>query len=251
MHAGPYTREFFETELETSYQSAQRIVPLVLALVPARSVLDVGCGTGHFLHVFAEMGVEKIAGLDGAYVPSDKLMIDARHFSSCDLAVGFELHQRFDLVVSLEVAEHLPPTSADLFVDSLVRHADVVLFSAAIPHQGGTGHLNEQWPSYWADHFKCRGYLAYDAIRPAIWADEQVAWWYRQNTLLFAKEEVCRAFPALAGLTPVDGPSLDHIHPMAYDRQVKAMLAASEELAELRSKRRWGKVSKIRSSLFR
>src|SRR5262249_19855369 len=169
---------------------------------PARSVLDVGCGTGHFLRAFREAGVSDLTGVDGDYVPRDQLVIDARQFLARDLAAGFDLRRRYDLVVSLEVAEHLPPAAAESFVDSLVRHGSVVLFSAAIPYQGGTAHLNEQWPSYWADRFAQRGYQAYDPIRPAIWRDDAVAWWYRQNILVFADAQARRTHPALAALHP-------------------------------------------------
>lgn len=198
----PYTAEFFKTALATSYASAQRIVPLVLALVPARAVLDVGCGTGHFLRAFHQAGVSHIAGIDGDYVPRDQLVIDQSRFQPCDLTRGFDLERRYDIVVSLEVAEHLPPASAEPFVESLTRHGSVVVFSAAIPYQGGTNHLNEQWPSYWAELFGRRGYQAYDVIRPAIWRDREVAWWYRQNILLFADAQARSAHPALAVRTP-------------------------------------------------
>jgi 2-polyprenyl-3-methyl-5-hydroxy-6-metoxy-1,4-benzoquinol methylase len=60
-----------------------------------------------------------------------------------------DLEKEFDLVVSLEVAEHLPASAADQFVNTLVKHGKKILFSAAIPGQGGQDHLNEQWPDYW------------------------------------------------------------------------------------------------------
>jgi 2-polyprenyl-3-methyl-5-hydroxy-6-metoxy-1,4-benzoquinol methylase len=229
MSEGPYTREFFETVLEESYQSAQRIVPLILALVPAHSVLDVGCGTGQFLRAFAEAGVDDFIGIDGTYVPLDKLVINPKYFNAHDLAAGFNLRRRFDLVVTLEVAEHLPLSAAESFVDALVRHADVVLFSAAIPFQGGTGHLNEQWPSNWAERFARRGYRAYDAIRPAIWGDKQVAWWYCQNTIVFANEVARARYPGFAAMKPTEGVTLDHVHPANYARSINAMLNAVEE----------------------
>src|SRR5262249_54594815 len=158
MSETPYTPEFFKTALGTSYASAQRIVPLVLALVPARSVLDVGCGTGHFLRAFREAGIADITGLDGDHVPRDQLVIEPHRFLPPNPSHGFDLKRRYHLVVSLEVAEHLPPASAEAFVAALVRHAPAVVFSAAIPFQGGTAHLNEQWQSYWAHLFARHGY---------------------------------------------------------------------------------------------
>jgi hypothetical protein len=62
-----------------------------------------------------------------------------------------------------------------------------VLFSAAIPFQGGTGHVNEQWPNYWADLFRNHDYVAIDCIRRRIWDNESVEWWYAQNCLIYAK----------------------------------------------------------------
>ena len=230
----PYTPEFFKTALGTSYASAQHIVPLALAIVPARSVLDVGCGTGHFLRAFREAGVADIMGIDGDHVPRDQLVIESRHFVPGDLTQGFDLKRRYDLVVSLEVAEHLPPASAETFVTSLVRHASVVVFSAAIPFQGGTAHLNEQWQSYWARLFASHGYQAYDPFRPVIWRDAQVAWWYRQNIMLFADAQARAAHPALAKLTPTPSASLDQVHPENYAAKAQAWHAAMGSLEQLR-----------------
>ena len=211
-----YSDDFFRLKLAGSYASAQRIVPLVLDLVPARSVLDVGCGTGHFLRAFAEAGIDDFLGIDGDYVPRHQLTIEESRFRAVDLAGGFDLGRRFDLAVSLEVAEHLPPASADTFVASLVRHASSILFSAAIPYQGGDGHLNEQWPSYWAERFERHGYRAYDVIRPALWAIPQVEWWYRQNAVLFCDDAGHAASARLAASAPVAAELLDRVHPEAY-----------------------------------
>jgi len=104
------------------------------------------------------------------------------------LRVPIDLGRHFDLVVSLEVAEHIPHASADTFVDSLVRHGDIVLFSAAIPGQGGTFHVNEQWPEYWGKRFKARGYVGIDCVRPLVWEDPSVDYWYAQNVFLFVRD---------------------------------------------------------------
>jgi len=88
--------------------------------------------------------------------------------------------------------------------------SDVVLFSAALPGQGGVGHINEQPLSYWRSLFAKHGYVFYDAIRPQLWNDDRVAYWYRQNTVLAIKSEV----PTPSGLRPIGGGDLvDVVHP--------------------------------------
>jgi hypothetical protein len=164
-----------------------------------------------------ELGVSDIQGVDGDYVPRDRLLIDPAHFDGRDLATPLDFGRRFDLAMSLEVAEHLPDEKADLFVDNLCRHASVVMFSAAIPGQGGTNHINEQWPSYWRKLFAARGYRAYDPFRARIWDEESIEYWYRQNLLLFANAAGIAANPALATVAEAGsaGP-FDLVHPAMF-----------------------------------
>ena len=108
--------------------------------------------------------------------------------TKCDLEKHFDLATRYDAVITIEVAEHLAPERADSFVDDLCRHADTVVFSAAIPGQGGKGHKNEQWQSYWAEKFEARGFATFDVFRPNLLRDPGVLPWFRQNILLFAKD---------------------------------------------------------------
>ena len=105
-----------------------------------------------------------------------------------DLTTPFSLGRRFDLVQSLEVAEHLPAHLADRFVADLVAHGDVILFSAAVPHQGGEHHVNEQPPEYWRRRFADRGYAAYDWLRPQLRHDRRVERWYRFNSVIYAND---------------------------------------------------------------
>jgi len=98
------------------------------------------------------------------------------------------LNRKYDLAISLEVAEHLPEQFADLFVKTLILHSDIILFSAAIPGQGGQNHLNEQWPDYWIEKFSKHGYFFHDLIRPLIWNNKKVDYWYKQNTFLVTKK---------------------------------------------------------------
>jgi 2-polyprenyl-3-methyl-5-hydroxy-6-metoxy-1,4-benzoquinol methylase len=133
-----------------------------------------------------------------------------------------DLDQKFDLVISLEVAEHLPKTAADVFVDSVVRHGDVILFSAAIPFQGGNGHVNEQWPGYWAEKFALRGFKTLDVIRPMIWGDESVFWWLQQNTLLLLNESALQKHEHLRNDITDNLNALAMVHPFLYMRQRSA-----------------------------
>src|SRR5438552_2146277 len=157
-----YTKNFYEEMRNGSVRSAEVVVPLVLQLVPVRSVSDVGCGDGSWLSVFRRHGVDDIIGIDGDYVEAELLQIPQDRFRAVDLAKPFSLGRVFDLAVCLEVAEHLPPDCASGFVKSLARLAPVVLFSAAIPKQGGNHHTNEQWPDYWAKLFGEHGFLPVD-----------------------------------------------------------------------------------------
>ncbi|MEN0045652.1 MAG: class I SAM-dependent methyltransferase [Bacteroidota bacterium] len=180
--------------LETSHnlKSPRGIVPQVMKLFAPASVVDVGCGIGTFLFAFKEAGVKDVLGIDGHWVNRDllKKYLHDNEFMEWDLEKPIKMDKRFDLVISLEVAEHLSPDSADSFVKNLVELGDIVLFGAAVPSQGGTNHLNEQWLTYWEKKFLEHEYLLYDALRPLIWNDKDVFWWYKQNSVIFASKNL-------------------------------------------------------------
>ncbi len=212
-----YNEQFFEGRQASATDSARAVVPVVVSLLEPKSVVDVGCAMGEWLLVFRDAGVEDFLGIDGDYVRRERLVIPADRFVERNLSQGVELDRTFDLAVSLEVAEHLPESSAETFVASLVRLSRVVLFSAAIPHQGGTGHLNEQWPSYWAERFAAHGYVPIDALRPRLWNLAPVRRWYRQNTLLFIHPDELASRPELeAERERTDADRLDVVHPLTY-----------------------------------
>lgn len=190
-----YTETFFQDMGPQSGSSAAAVVPLLCEMLEPSSVVDVGCGTGEWLSEFRRHGVDDLHGCDGPWVDPARLRIDPACFEAVDLSRPPKAGRRFDLVTSLEVGEHLPAASARPFVEYLTELGDAVAFSAAIPAQGGTEHVNEQWPGYWSALFAERGYLAFDLVRPRIWLNSSVEFWYRQNLIVYMAPERAAAFP--------------------------------------------------------
>lgn len=183
-----YSSEFYDYIDPGSHASAKIVSRLLLGEMKVASLLDIGSGRGAWAAEWSKAGVATVIAVDGAYVRSDQLAIPANTFIAHDLSTPLKLKRRFDLVQSLEVAEHLSSQHADIFVDSLVRHGDVILFSAASPHQGGEHHVNEQPPDYWRQKFANRGYEPFDWVRARIIDNRQVKAWYRFNTFIYANE---------------------------------------------------------------
>ena len=101
------------------------------------------------------------------------------------------------MAISLEVAEHLPENRGKSFISDLCELSPVVLFSAAIPYQGGDNHINEQWQSYWYGLFKENNFVGIDLIRPQIWENINVKPWYKQNCMLYIHESKTLLFKNL------------------------------------------------------
>jgi SAM-dependent methyltransferase len=241
-----YSHNYYRSQQRGSLRSAREVVPIVVDLVRPRSVIDVGCGIGTWASVFRELGLTDVWGIDGDYVQREALLIPAETFLPFDLTRPLSTGRTFDLAVSLEVAEHLPPPSAAAFVDSLTALADHVLFSAAVPYQGGTNHINERWQDEWARLFEERGYLPVDCIRPAVWQNERVVWFYAQNTLLFVKREALDRQPTIARLAARTSRSqLAMLHPKALHSI--ATLSLVSLLARRIRKSTWRRLMRLRS----
>jgi SAM-dependent methyltransferase len=189
-----YGTDFYRFLASFAVRSAKRIVPKLRVVLPVRSVVDFGCGQGAWLGVWADTGVS-VVGVDGPYVSRSHLLIDPESFHAADLAEPIDLGRKFDLVQSLEVAEHLPAANAEQFIDTLIAHGSCVLFSAAVPGQGGENHVNEQPLNYWRAIFRGRGYTALDYLRPLIFDDPAIARWYRYNIMLYVKDDIVASLP--------------------------------------------------------
>lgn len=242
MDASPGRLDSYNPALtDAGLRSARAVVPLILSLARPTSVIDLGCGPGNWLLALRELGVDDIHGVDQNDYGQD-LRIPRECFAVANLAEPFQRERTFDLVICMEVAEHLPSSGAPTLVHSLTALGPIILFSAAIPFQGGTDHRNEQWPEYWQALFAEDDFVPVDCLRPRVWDDPQVAWWYAQNMLLYVHRPHLAAHPRLRAEAehPPTYP-LRVVHPAVYTKNMKAQAPA----------RRHGLTGRIASALGR
>jgi SAM-dependent methyltransferase len=183
-----YPMDFYSDRDEQTYKSAEIVISYIMNWLKPQTVVDIGCNVGTWLRIFKKYGCHSVLGVDTAAVPEQYLEIDNSEFLAHDLETRLLIDKKFNLAISLEVAEHLDAQYADIFVESLTRLSPIILFSAAIPNQGGINHINEQWQDYWKEKFQRHNYLCIDKIRRDIWNNSNVYYWYRQNILLYVEE---------------------------------------------------------------
>ena len=220
-----YSAAFYSDRRNTALASAAEIVPWVLDRIKVKSVVDVGCGTGSWLTTFMERGVTDVVGLDGPWVPISDLEVSPEKFVAVDFTRldTLRLNRRFDLVVCLEVAEHLGPEHAAEFIDRLVAMGSCILFSAAVPRQGGVGHFNEQWPSYWIEIFHRHEFICFDSVRGAFWDNPSVAAWYPQNAFFFVSKDATSKYSRLEAHAENSLAGKSVIHPRLYQQKLEEL----------------------------
>lgn len=220
-----YRNDWYTNQVIKSVESARIFVDAAWQYVQPRSVLDVGCGRGGWLKAWHDKGADFVVGFDGAWNKQSNMIDSSIEFKAMDLNRAFDVPHKFDLVMSLEVAEHLRPESSNTFVECLASASDVVLFAAAFVGQGGNNHINEQRHTYWAQLFAEHDFLPFDVFRSVLWADDRICFWYRQNTFLYAKKHTI-AYERLIsqGVTPMDNIAfMDAVHPSLYAEKVRQM----------------------------
>lgn len=186
-----YNHEFYADRNKNTRYAAGKVMDILSEYITFQSVIDAGGGVGTWLKAAQKkfgLRPQNVLLLEGDYVESKLLQIPKKQWIPCNLEERFCVERRFDLAISLEVAEHLSESRAESFCEDLTRLSDVILFSAAVPFQSGNGHINEQRLSYWVRLFEKCQYEAFDIVRPLIQHDTGIPSWYRQNIVVFVKK---------------------------------------------------------------
>jgi SAM-dependent methyltransferase len=187
-----YSDAYYEKYVDgPARRAAPAIVDSVVAEFGPKTVLDVGCGSGAVLAEFARRGVGA-CGLERAEAGLARCRQLGLEVEAFDLERQTSSLRRADVVLSTEVAEHLPEKYADRFVDLLCASAPVVVMTAATPGQGGTGHVNEQPNEYWIEKLQRRSFELRAATTRAWreqWRACGVASWYANNVMVFVRTE--------------------------------------------------------------
>lgn len=204
--------------------SARVIVPLICEALHPESVIDIGCGIGVWLSEFRRNGASVVHGVDGDWIAKEELLIERENIEIYDFedkkrSVNFLKHRRYDLAVCLEMAEHVSAGRANYIVETLVKAADVIYFSGATPYSGGMHHVNEQWQSYWISKFQNKGFVMVDYIRPRIWDNRNICYFYAEESFIFVKQDRISDFPVLKKEIR-DNVICNLVHPIHFKDQI-------------------------------
>lgn len=213
-----YDKKYFKKHETGSYDSAIIILKYIQSFFQFTSIIDYGCGIGTWCKAANDLGVDDILGIDQHIYENDYMLISEKNYKQFDLRTPFEQEQEFDMAISVEVAEHIDIEYSKIFVDNICHHNKTIIFSAALPGQGGRGHINEQPCSYWINLFRQNNYEVIDCIRPYCWDNENVEVWYKNNCMLFIEKNL---YQDLVVQVPKHFFPTDIIHPQMLTRILK------------------------------
>ena len=232
-----YNEEFWRANHgDYNYRSAKIILPILFNRYKPNSIIDIGCGIGTWLKAANELGVNKFIGIDGNEIEENFLLVSRKYIKIDNLETHKNTNnEKYDLAISVEVAEHLHNNCSVNFAETLTSYSDVILFSAAIPYQEGEHHINCQPPQFWVDIFKKYGYDCYDFRNDLMNMWEKINPCYSQNILLFAKEKYRSVF---MGFNLTKKP-IFYYHPKYVDAIVNNYLINNNYIENLKLNCNW------------
>lgn len=180
-----YDNFFYKQHELGAIKSAKRYAEICTRYYRPKSVIDIGCGRGAWLTAFKQTGATRLTGVDGSWNSQNDMMDQSIEFHARNLDQSIDFDGQYDLAICVEVAEHLGKSKSYQLVEELVKLAPVIIFGAAFIRQGGQGHINEDYHHNWANLFAVLNFDVFDLFRAEVWEDDNVSWWYQQNTFLY------------------------------------------------------------------
>lgn len=161
-----YSEDFHNYHIKWFKKKNENFAKIILELYNFDSVVDFGCSIGSFLTPFYKNNKE-VHGYEYCYEESKngineiEGLIDNIEFG--DVTKPISTNKKYDCVTTIEVAEHIPKEHSEMLVKNLVNASKgFIIFTAAQPGQGGTGHINCQPKSFWIKLFNKYGYVNND-----------------------------------------------------------------------------------------
>lgn len=198
-HDEIYDSDYYNEVVDPYMEKSARVMAgSVTRTFSPSSVVDIGCGTGLLLATLRKQGISDLKGFDYSTAALDICRSRNLDVEQLDLETDPIPPVKAEVVISTEVAEHLPESCANRYLDTLASVSDQIVMTAAQPADGspagqavsGTDHVNEQPHSYWIDKLKTRGYEYDQEVTEewrSEWSEADVEACYAENIMIFRR----------------------------------------------------------------
>lgn len=184
-----YDAEFYNFSKEEVSKFVSSFVDIIIKEFNPKSVADIGCGIGLYVNEFDKRGVEAV-GYDGSPYAIKNSVTRKGLLKIGDIRKNLNFDKKYDIVLSIEVAEHIPTKCSDIFVNTLTKCSDVIILTAAQKGQGGTDHINEQPRYFWIKKFEKKNFNFNKSLSEKLsfkMKEKGVPWWIHGNLMIFQK----------------------------------------------------------------
>ncbi len=182
------------------------------------SFADLGGGMGSWSKALELKGISNFNLIDHPLTPVENILIENKsNFTPVDLELDLPVYEHYDLVICTEVFEHFSEKRALELLEWINASTDFILFSAAIPRQGGLGHVNLQRHAYWHEKFSNLGFSFFDGFKPEIISNQGIKYWFRQNLFLYHRGKFTERFQNLSNIT---NPEFELVHKSILNKPI-------------------------------
>lgn len=152
-----YNKQYYAARMDWKPDVYPIISEAILKHFKPKTLIDVGCGNGALLEGLR--GIDAV-GIDGSMTAVNICLHSGLNVCRDDLRKPFSMGnaKKFDLAVSIEVAEHIEKEYEDIFLDSLCNLSDTIIMTASPEHDGGKYHFNVHPKSYWCGKMNIKGF---------------------------------------------------------------------------------------------